>query len=103
MSRHAKCSALYRQIFVGRALVNKTYSSLDSRRAQLALSYNRRGIWNWLNGRKMVGKDLFGNVYWEVENTGGTPNPRREVYYAEKNLVRVPQQVKHVPILALFD
>jgi NADH:ubiquinone oxidoreductase subunit len=47
----------------------------------------KRGIWNWFDGRKLVGKDTLGNSYWEVENKGGTPNPKREVKYAEKNLV----------------
>jgi hypothetical protein len=70
--------------------------------AQLALSYNRRGIWNWLSGRKMVGKDLFGNVYWEIPNPGGTPNPRREVNYAEKNLVS-DNSVPRIEQVLAFD
>ena len=48
----------------------------------------RRGIWNWLVGRKLVGRDTLGNSYWEFENKGGTPDPRREVFYDEKNLVK---------------
>lgn len=49
-----------------------------------------RGIWGILDavqGKKMIGKDRFGNTYWEVANPGRKPDPIREVDYAEKQMV----------------
>ena len=59
---------------------------------QRALS-SGRGVWGFFDavqGKKMIGKDQHGNTYWEVANPGGNPNPKREIDYFEKNMVRAP-------------
>ena len=58
---------------------------------QRALSSGQRGVWGLLaavQGKKMIGKDKHGNTYWEVSNPGQNPNPKREIDYFEKRMVR---------------
>ena len=43
-----------------------------------------------------VGKDKFGNTYWEISNPGRRPDPRREIDYAEKNLAPAPPALRPV-------
>jgi len=40
-------------------------------------------------GRRYIGEDDIGNKYYEVDNPGRTPDPKREIVYFEKDLVRI--------------
>jgi hypothetical protein len=41
-------------------------------------------------GRRYIGEDDIGNKYYEVDNPGRTPDPKREIVYFEKDLVEIP-------------
>ena len=68
-------------------------------------SHRARSFWNstWTDGKRLVGRDAIGNTYWEIDNPGCTPNPRREIDYAEKQLVRLVNcSVRIVQYLSYF-
>ncbi len=45
------------------------------------------GMWDSLRGQKLIGKDKYGNTYWEFNDPKGNPPIKREVHYAEKRMV----------------